>query len=44
MAGESDSEVGFADDDMPEDAAEATSEDAFLNEAEEEPAPVQPEF
>ncbi|MBP7203633.1 MAG: RNA polymerase sigma factor RpoS [Propionivibrio sp.] len=29
---------------MPEDAAEATSEDAFLNEAEEEPAPVQPEF
>ena len=44
MAGESDSEVGFADDEMPEDAAEATSEDAFLNEAEEEPAPVQPEF
>ena len=44
MAGESDSEVGFADHEMPEDAAEATSEDAFLNEAEEEPAPVQPEF
>ena len=44
MAGESDSEVGFADDEMPEDAAEATSEDAFLNEAEEEAAPVQPEF
>ena len=44
MAGESDSEVGFADDEMPEDAAEATSEDAFLNEAEEETAPVQPEF
>ena len=44
MAGESDSEVGFADDEMPEDAAEATAEDAFLNEAEEEPAPVQPEF
>ena len=44
MAGESDSEVSFADDEMPEDAAEATSEDAFLNEAEEEPAPVQPEF
>ena len=44
MAGESDSEVGFADDDMPEDAAEATSEDAFLNQAEEEPAPVQPEY
>ncbi len=44
MAGESDSEVGFADDEMPEDAAEATSEDAFLNEAEEEAAPLQPEF
>ena len=44
MAGESDSEVGFADDDMPEDAGEATSEDAFLNQAEEEPAPVQPEY
>ncbi len=43
MAGESDSEVGFAEDEMPEDAAEATSEDAFLNEAEEEAAPVQPE-
>jgi len=44
MAGESDSEVGFAEDEMPEDAAEATTEDAFLNEAEEEAAPVQPEF
>ena len=44
MAGESDSEVGFADDEMPEDAAEATAEDAFLNEAEDEPALVQPEF
>lgn len=43
MAGESDSEVGFADEEMPEDAAEATSEDAFLNEAEEEAAPLPPE-
>lgn len=44
MAGESDSEVGFADDEMPEDASESSSEDAFLNEAEEEAAPLQPEF
>ena len=44
MAGESDSEVGFADDEMPEDASESTSEDAFLNQVEEEAAPVQPEF
>ncbi|MFT3849994.1 MAG: RNA polymerase sigma factor RpoS [Propionivibrio sp.] len=44
MAGESDSEVDFADDQMPDDAAEATVEDAFLNEAEEEVAPLQPEF
>ena len=43
MAGESDSEVGFADDDMPEDAAEATTEDAFLNDVAEEAPPLPPE-
>ncbi len=43
MAGESDSEVGFADDEMPEDAAEATSEDAFLNDVAEEAPQLPPE-
>ena len=43
MAGESDSEVGFADDDMPEDSAEATTEDAFLNDVAEEAPPLPPE-
>ena len=43
MAGESDSEVGFADDEMPEDASEATSEDAFLNDVAEEAPQLPPE-
>lgn len=43
MAGESDSEVGFADDEMPEDTAEATSEDAFLNDVAEEAPQLPPE-
>ena len=43
MAGESDSEVGFADDEMQEDASEATSEDAFLNDVAEEAPQLPPE-